>query len=40
MVFDELMGRVVIEEYEDLKPFFDVLPMSKAGLQRFGKMNK
>jgi hypothetical protein len=40
IVFDKDMGRAVVEEYEDLKPFFDVIPVSSIGLKTASKLKK
>lgn len=32
IVFGAEMGRMVVEEYDDLKPFFEVIPVTKTGL--------
>lgn len=33
IAFDDQQGRVLLEEYADLKPFFDVVPVTAAGLK-------
>lgn len=40
IVFDGAMGRALVEEYDDLKPYFDVVPVSAAGLKAFVKLKK
>lgn len=38
IAFGSDQGRVLVEEYVDLKPFFDVVPVSAAGLKAAVKL--
>lgn len=36
--FDDKQGRIVAENYSDLKPFFDVISISQVGLKTLNKL--